>query len=483
MEFDRVGRLAVLGAPQLEADVASSSIACPKNRAFTKVRSKISEGKDMATEDATSLEARLLCLFREFGIKRAHIAARMDSDWQGFTAANGDCVASLSLLCPMTLDARAVAPMAPRLLVVAGDRGAAAERVRTASAAIGGAVSAILPNYEGVMWSDVVAERGTEISAIMLDFLRQTDLPPLRPTERVGEAAGISYHICGAGPPLLLMPLLLAPSQWAPIVPTLAEHYCTIELGGAFLGIVAMLEARGRSIYLGMIRTLLDAAQIRTGETVLDIGCGSGVVIREVARQTAGRNPLIGVDLSPYLLREAAQLARRDGRGEMIELREGRAEALPLADNSVDVALSCTVKEEGDAERMLGEMTRVTRPGGRIGVVVRAVDMHESVNLPLSAKAKVEAPGVFGAGVVPAGCADATLYDRFRAAGLTQLKLFPQLTAVTPDDPRFPMFEQQALAVLQDDEIAEWQRAVAKGKADGTLFVAMPHHCAVGTKS
>jgi SAM-dependent methyltransferase len=436
----------------------------------------------MATEDATSLEARLLCLFRELGTERVHIAARLDSDWQGL-AATGNCIASLSLLCPMTLDARAVTPLAPHLLVIAGDRGAAAERVRTASAAIGGAVSATLPNYEAVMWSDVVAERGTEISAIMLDFLRQTDLPPARPTELAGEVAGISYRIHGAGPPLLLMPLLLAPSQWAPIIPMLAEHYCTIELGGAFLGIVAMLEARGRSTYLGMIRTVLDAARIKIGETVLEIGCGSGVVIREVALRTAGRNPLIGIDLSPYLLREAAQLARRDGYDNMIEFREGRAEALPLGDNSVDIALSCTVMEEGDAERMLAEMIRVTRPGGRVAVVVRAVDMHEPVNLPLSAKAKVEAPGVFGAGVVPAGCADATLYDRFRAAGLTQLQLFPQLTAVNPDDPRFPMFEQQALAVLQGDEIAEWQRAVAKGKVDGTLFVAMPHHCAVGTKS
>ena len=186
----------------------------------------------MATEDATSLQARLLHLFRELGIDRAHVAARVDSDWQGL-AANGDRIASLSLLCPMTLDARVVAPLAPHLLVIAGDRGAAAERVRTASAAIEGARFANLPNYEGVMWSDVIAERGTEISAIMLDFLRQTDLPPARPTELAGEVDGISYWIHGAGPPLLLMPLLLAPSQWAPIIPLLAEHYCTIELGGA----------------------------------------------------------------------------------------------------------------------------------------------------------------------------------------------------------------------------------------------------------
>ena len=55
----------------------------------------------------------------------------------GFAATNGDRIASLSLLCPTALDPRAATPMAPRLLVIAGDRGAAAERVRTASASMG----------------------------------------------------------------------------------------------------------------------------------------------------------------------------------------------------------------------------------------------------------------------------------------------------------------------------------------------------------
>jgi ubiquinone/menaquinone biosynthesis C-methylase UbiE len=55
--------------------------------------------------------------------------------------------------------------------------------------------------------------------------------------------------------------------------------------------------------------------------------CGTGAVIRDVARRTAGANRLIGVDVSPYMLRAAQQLARRDGFG--IEFRDGQAEALP----------------------------------------------------------------------------------------------------------------------------------------------------------
>jgi hypothetical protein len=76
------------------------------------------------------------------------------------------------------------------------------------------------------------------------------------------------------------------------------------------------------------------------------------------------------------------------------------------------------------------------------------------VNMPVGAtiKTKAEAPGLFGAGIAEVGCADASLYQWLREAGLTQLICFPQLTAVAPDDPRVPMFQRQALAALSGEE-------------------------------
>ncbi|HJU19620.1 MAG TPA: methyltransferase domain-containing protein [Stellaceae bacterium] len=442
----------------------------------------------MTDGTASTLEEPLLRLFQELGIAQAHIAAREDTDWRGLASAHPERVASLSLLCPLVLDSRGLAGLTSRILVITGDRGNAAQRVLQAVEIIKGASKVALHDYESLMWSDLAADRAAEIGSALLDFLgridRERSLPAARLSEGEGEIAGISYRIRGAGPPLLLLPLLLAPSQWAPLIPALGERYCTIELGGAFLGIVGMLEMRGRSAYLGMIRTLLDIVEIKPGEVVLDVGCGSGVVIREVARRSMGANRLLGVDVSPYLVGEARRLARREEYGDRIAFHEGRAETLPFPDENVDVALSSTVLEEGDADRMLSEMLRVTKPGGRVGIVVRAVDIPAWVNLPLSGgtKSKLEAPGLFGAGVVPGGCADADLYRRFRAAGLTRLRFFPQLTAVTPEDPRFRIFRQQALAVLGGEEIPEWQNAVAQAEAEGTAFIAMPHHCAVGTK-
>ena len=152
---------------------------------------------------------------------------------------------------------------------------------------------------------------GGPASAAMLSFLDRHPAPTVALPEGDGEAAGISYRIRGAGPPLALMPLDLAPSQWEPLISTLGARCCTITLGGPLLGVVGTLEARGRSTYLGLVRTVLDLVQIRPDEVILEVGGGSGVVLREIARRAAGANPIIDIDINPYLLREAAALAQR----------------------------------------------------------------------------------------------------------------------------------------------------------------------------
>ena len=123
--------------------------------------------------------------------------------------------------------------------------------------------------------------------------------------------------------------------------------------------------------------------------------------------------------------------------------------------------------EEGDADLMLSEIVRVTRPGGRIGVVVRAIDMPFWVNLPLdpALKAKVDAPGIIGGGMAPRGCADASLYRRFHALGLIGLKCFPQLVSVVPGQPRLERYQQQVLAALSPSEAETWRQAVAAAEA------------------
>jgi SAM-dependent methyltransferase len=441
--------------------------------------------------DARQLdEARLVAvglteLFDHLGITSAHFAGRGLADLRGFVPTHPERIASLTLLCPAVLDTRTLAPLAGRLLVVTGDHGPGARRVLAALPDLPQATVEVLGDYAGHTWADIATERGDGIGAAMLRFLaRREALPAAALPEQEGEIADISFRLRGAGPPLVLLPLDLSPGQWEPLIPTLSAHFCTITLGGALLGSVASLEERGRSGYINVVRALLEALAIKPGESVLEVGCGSGVIMRELARRTAGANRLIGRDMSPFLLREARALARREGLLDRIDFGEGRAEALPLANGSVDVALSSTVFEEGDADRMLSEIVRVTRPGGRVGVTVRAIDMPFWVNLPLdpALKAKVDAPGVIGGGMSPHGVADASLYRRLHALGLTGLKCFPQLVSVVPGSERIERYQQQILAALTPSEAETWRQAVAEAEQDGTFFIAQAYHCAVGTK-
>ena len=123
-----------------------------------------------------------------------------------------------------------------------------------------------------------------------------------------------------------------------------------------------------------------------------------------------------------------------------------------------------------------------TRPGGRIGVVVRSQDMPWWANLSLSdaVRAKVDRPYYLGWGVATEGCADASIYTRFANAGLINLRLFPQLVAREPE--RAYRLETRIVASLNADETAEWHQAAAVAKASDTFLIAQPHHCAIGTK-
>src|SRR5204862_7704928 len=179
----------------------------------------------------------------------------------------------------------------------------------------------------------------------------------------------------------------------------------------------------------------------------------------------------------PYRLREAAGLARRGSLAEHISLQEGSAEALPLGPDSVDVALSFTVMEDGNADRMLAELVRVTRPGGRIGVIVRSQDVPWWTNVSVSERLRVKAnrPGYLGSGVAKEGCADATIYSRFAAAGLIQLRHFPQLVVREPE--QAVRLEMGIVASLDAQDAAERRQASAAAKAEGTFFIAKLHHC------
>ena len=111
---------------------------------------------------------------------------------------------------------------------------------------------------------------------------------------------------------------------------------------------------------------LLDAARIRPGDRVLEIGCGTGNLALLVKREIPNAE-VTGLDPDPRALERAARKARR--RGVALRLDRGFAGALPYADASFDVVLSAFMFHhlpETEQEGMLAEARRVLAPGGRL---------------------------------------------------------------------------------------------------------------------
>jgi ubiquinone/menaquinone biosynthesis C-methylase UbiE len=430
--------------------------------------------------DQLSLSERLVALLDHLGVGCAHIASQIPGDMAVLAASHPERLGGIVCVTPIRLDPAPFAAVADRLLMIAGEYGPTWETTSRALARLPGAQRVMLEGYDAQGWADTAKDCTGELVAAMTGFLagQATDAPKLSGD---GELAGITYRIEGSGPALILMPFFLAASQWVPARPELAKHFTVITVGGRHLGGVAMLEDRASApSYRLMFRGLVDAMAPQPGERILDIGCGAGSLDRQLARMVP--NPITAIDPNSFLQDEASTLAAAEGLADRIEFLPGNAEALPFPDASFGCVFSVTVFEECNADRAIAEAIRVAKPGGRIAIAVRAIDMPQWWNLDLPEpmlRKVVPTPR----SVAQSGVADASLYRRMRLAGLTDLVSYPALiTLDRPDSPIWRYREDHVLSLLLPDELLVWHAARDKAVADGTLLCSHALHCCIGTK-
>ena len=116
-------------------------------------------------------------------------------------------------------------------------------------------------------------------------------------------------------------------------------------------------------------RSAIAAMLLATGDTVLDIGCGTGEATRILAQRVGPTGEVLGLDPSPAMLSEARRTAARYG-GPPIQWIQGVAESLPLGDDRVDgITIFFALRNMDDWRRGLLEARRVLRSGGRIAIL------------------------------------------------------------------------------------------------------------------
>jgi SAM-dependent methyltransferase len=158
-------------------------------------------------------------------------------------------------------------------------------------------------------------------------------------------------------------------------------------------------------------------ADLRPGETVLDLGSGGGIDVFIAARRVAPGGTAYGLDMTDEMLTLARRNAARAGVDNAVFVK-GEIEAIPLPDASVDVVISnCVINLSTEKPRVFSEIARVLRPGGRLGVSDVVADDD------LSAADRVER-GSF-AGCVAGALTFSEYAAGLAAAGLTGIHLTP----------------------------------------------------------
>jgi arsenite methyltransferase len=156
-------------------------------------------------------------------------------------------------------------------------------------------------------------------------------------------------------------------------------HYAATMLGYDATDLAA-LPAEVTSSFAG-VGNPHAIGRLPVGATVVDIGCGAGTDLLLAARQTGPAGRVIGIDMTEAMRHRAAHGAAVTGLRH-VEVREGDATSLPVADGSVDVVISNGVLNlVPEKERAVAEIARVLKPGGRVQIA----DIVIGATLPDSA--------------------------------------------------------------------------------------------------
>jgi arsenite methyltransferase len=166
-------------------------------------------------------------------------------------------------------------------------------------------------------------------------------------------------------------------------------------------------------------------AELRPGESVLDLGSGGGIDVLLSAKRVGPTGKAYGLDMTDEML-DLAQKNKAKAGATNVEFLKGTIEAIPLAGNAVDVIISnCVINLSVDKDQVLREAFRVLKPGGRFAVsdIVIRRELPESVQKSMN----------LWTGCVAGALLEADYVAKLRAAGFTDIEVEPT-RVYTKDD-------------------------------------------------
>jgi arsenite methyltransferase len=182
-------------------------------------------------------------------------------------------------------------------------------------------------------------------------------------------------------------------------------------------------------------------ADIRPGQTILDIGCGGGIDSILAARRTGPSGRVIALDFLPEMLERTATAAHEAGLGNVQPL-DGEMEAIPLPDASVDVVISNgVVNLSARKARVMAECARVLRPGGRLCVS----DLTVEDDLPPEILTQPAA----WAGCVAGALAEQDFVRKLERAGFSGVEVLHREPLSIDDCALYPLFSDHVIRLMR----------------------------------
>lgn len=167
-------------------------------------------------------------------------------------------------------------------------------------------------------------------------------------------------------------------------------------------------------------------AELKPGEVVLDLGSGGGIDCFLAAQQVGPAGRVIGLDMTPEMLKLARRNARQMGVTN-VHFEWGEMEEIPLPDQSVDVILSnCVINLSPDKDAVFHEAYRVLRPGGRMSISDIVIDGQ----LPAAIRRRLDA----WAGCLAGALDEGDYLAKIRAAGFEQVEVISRDYGSFDDD-------------------------------------------------
>ncbi len=186
-------------------------------------------------------------------------------------------------------------------------------------------------------------------------------------------------------------------------------------VGYSFEDVSAIPEGANMGLGCGNPQAI---ANLKTGETVLDLGSGGGFDCFLAARQVGDTGRVIGVDMTPEMISKARANAQKGGHTN-VDFRLGEIENLPVADNAVDVIISnCVINLSPNKPRVFAEAFRVLKSGGRLAVsdVVAFAELPEDIRQDMA----------LHTGCIAGATTIAEVENMLRAAGFEQIRVAPK---------------------------------------------------------